>query len=310
MADITSISGVFGAQTVTIDVTFVEQPRFDNAWDFQLFIDSDDDERTGYGAGYERLIRDVGMVGLNAALYDAEPGPGPNGWGPFIEGISVAMVSSRHLRLQILLASNGVPTGFFRYAFETYVDGALVDAVYDRRTTSTTGQDCNQNGIDDERDIELGESDDCNSNMIPDECEPDCDRDGVPDACAIIGCQPWQAYCKDCNGNGAPDACDLIDGISDDCDLDGIPDECTVATADCNSNSIPDTCDLSDGVSTDFNENLVPDDCEAVAGGSRYLVVTPFEESLPVALLISGNPFDPDVSCLSQYVQSDGTLGT
>jgi len=43
--------------------------------------------------------------------------------------------------------------------------------------------DCNLNGIADEVDIESGTSMDCNSNVVPDECEPDSDGDGVPDAC-------------------------------------------------------------------------------------------------------------------------------
>ena len=308
-SEITSISGVFEGQVVTVDVTFSNSPSFGGAWDFQLFIDTDKDLHTGYGAGYEYLVRDVGLAGVTAALYYAEPGAGPNGWGPLIGGVAAQMVSSGHLRLQIAVAANALPTGVIRYSFETYSNDELVDAVYDRSTTSTTGRDCNENGINDDRDIELGESDDCNGNGIPDECEPDCDGDGVPDVCAIEQCKPGQPWCGDCNGNLAPDNCDIIKGISDDCDFDDVPDECMGPTDDCNGNDVPDVCDIADGVSNDFNGNGAPDECELRAVGSRYLIVTPLGSDDPVALLVTGNPFDPKVSCVSQYVQTDGTLG-
>ncbi len=44
-----------------------------------------------------------------------------------------------------------------------------------------------------------------------------------------------------------------------------------------------------------------------VAEGCRYLAVTPRPGNTPVALLVSG--VDPEVSCISLYVQVDGTLG-
>ncbi len=43
--------------------------------------------------------------------------------------------------------------------------------------------------------------------------------------------------------------------------------------------------------------------------GSRWISVTPADGPDPVALLVSGNPNDPDISCISQYVQANGTLG-
>ncbi len=81
-------------------------------------------------------------------------------------------------------------------------------------------------------------SDDCDDNDVPDECESDCDGDGVIDACAISAgtsidcdvngipddCEP------DCNANNVVDACDVTAGTSDDCQLDGIPDECQVGS--------------------------------------------------------------------------------
>ncbi len=42
--------------------------------------------------------------------------------------------------------------------------------------------DCNGDGISDH--LELTEND-CNGNFLPDDCDPDCDDDGAPDACEI-----------------------------------------------------------------------------------------------------------------------------
>ena len=45
------------------------------------------------------------------------------------------------------------------------------------------------------------------------------------------------------------------------------------------------------------------------AEGCRYLAVTPGDCDAPVRLLVTGNPSDPGVSCVSLYVQADGSLG-
>lgn len=49
---------------------------------------------------------------------------------------------------------------------------------------------------------------------------PDCDGNGIPDACD-----------PDCNGNGVADACDLSSGSSVDGNANGVPDECEVPNA-------------------------------------------------------------------------------
>ncbi|UCC28982.1 MAG: Zn-dependent exopeptidase M28, partial [Phycisphaerales bacterium] len=48
----------------------------------------------------------------------------------------------------------------------------------------------------------------------------------------------------------------------------------------------------------------------AVAEGGRYVLVTPRGHSWPMALLVTGDPDDPAVSCVSRYVRADGRLGT
>jgi hypothetical protein len=66
--------------------------------------------------------------------------------------------------------------------------------------------DCNGNGIPDDQDIVGGTSEDCNENLVPDECE-------AP---------------SDCNDNGVHDGCDIRDGYSYDANGNGIPDECEI----------------------------------------------------------------------------------
>ena len=69
----------------------------------------------------------------------------------------------------------------------------------------------------------------------------DCDRDGVPDECAIES-----GAARDCNKNGVPDVCDLASKLS----------------ADCNASSVPDECELADGTLRDRDADGVPDVCE------------------------------------------------
>lgn len=82
--------------------------------------------------------------------------------------------------------------------------------------------DCNGNGVVDQIDVSSGESDDCNGNFLPDECE-DCNGNGAADECDLL-----EGTSPDCNLNGAPDECDIAGGFSADCDEDGSPDECNV----------------------------------------------------------------------------------
>ncbi len=104
--------------------------------------------------------------------------------------------------------------------------------------------DCNNNLTHDACDISCeaqgceppcGGSDDCDDNLVPDECQPDC------------------------NNNETADECDIASGTSADCNGDTVPDECEI---DCNRNEIPDSCDITDETSEDCNSNDVPDECE------------------------------------------------
>ncbi len=135
---------------------------------------------------------------------------------------------------------------------------------------SAGSSDCNSNGIPDECEP------DCNTDSTPDDCEslPDANSNGTPDECEVLDdcnsndtadeCETFD----DCNTNSIPDECDLADGTSQDCNGNTTPDECE---PDCNTNSVPDDCDISDGTSQDVNSNGTPDECEAEASGACCL---------------------------------------
>ncbi len=96
--------------------------------------------------------------------------------------------------------------------FELDGDGELTpcdyDTLYEMVYPDEPAPDCNDNGQSDAcGDIAIGFSQDCNLNMIPDECE------------TLI----------DCNGNGTIDTCDILDGFSGDININGIPYECEEA---------------------------------------------------------------------------------
>ncbi|MHC4696310.1 MAG: M28 family metallopeptidase [Planctomycetota bacterium] len=117
--------------------------------------------------------------------------------------------------------------------------------------------DCNNNGVGDSCDIAGGTSDDCggDGNGIPDDCEPDCNTNGAADSCDIL-----DLTSGDCNSNWVPDECEP----DDDCNENGVQDICDIAagtSGDCNLNSIPDSCDIAEGTSSDNNGDGTPDEC-------------------------------------------------
>jgi len=90
--------------------------------------------------------------------------------------------------------------------------------------------DCNNNHTADSIDLAGGASRDCNDNLVPDECDPDADRDGVADSCdncTRVG-NPGQ---EDTDGDLFGDACD-------NCDLVSNPDQ-----ANLDADILGDACD-------------------------------------------------------------------
>ncbi|MCZ6834942.1 MAG: hypothetical protein O7G85_04140, partial [Planctomycetota bacterium] len=111
--------------------------------------------------------------------------------------------------------------------------------------------DCNANGVPDECDLTSGTSPDCNTHGIPDECE------------------------EDCNTNGLPESCDLAAGTDFDCNANGLLDDCDIklhVRSDCNENGIPDDCDIASGLSLDRNSDGYPDDCLC---DERQMILSP-----------------------------------
>ncbi|USN99631.1 MAG: VWA domain-containing protein [Phycisphaeraceae bacterium] len=112
---------------------------------------------------------------------------------------------------------------------------------------------------------------DCDGDGVPDACEPDCNGNGVPDDCDLLnnpdadlnGNGVLDVCEDDCNANGIADFLDIKNGTSTDCDGDGVPDECEGGD-DCNGNGVPDFCDFASGLFSDCNINGVPDECEQV----------------------------------------------
>lgn len=291
VGDIQSVVGTYNSVDILFKIAFTEPSLPQYGWEFQVFFDTDNNLSTGYGAGFERLVRGVEYAAPDLIHFrTAAAGSGPGGWGASITTLPITWLDSQHVEVTVALANAGLSTGNVRYTLELYQNGRLVDDVRLARTVQGGQSDCNHNGIGDGADISSGFSEDCNGNQIPDEC----------DVTAGVS--------ADCNQNGVPDDCDIASGTSTDCGVDGVPDECE---NDCNNNGVGDSCDVADGTSEDCDGNLVPDECDPVAAavGSRWIAVHPPAGPRKVAIRVTGQLTDPDVSCISRYVQLDGRLG-
>jgi hypothetical protein len=73
------------------------------------------------------------------------------------------------------------------------------------------GEDCNTNDLHDLFEIDTGLATDCDSNSIPDDCDPDCNNNGTADPCEV----PPIGMGTDCNGNKVPDECECGDWNGD-----------------------------------------------------------------------------------------------
>ncbi len=162
--------------------------------------------------------------------------------------------------------------------------------------------DCNGNGVNDPNETNSGAKDDCNHDLLPDECQPadDCDGNGVVDLCDIgadatvdldndlvldsceIAADPtldcdddglldaWEITHgggADCNGNDVLDACDIALDPGLDCDGDGTIDWCGLCVEcskdyDCNNNGLLDLCEIAADPSLDCDVNGALDACE------------------------------------------------
>ncbi len=201
-----SIRGSYDAQQVVVDIAFRVAPKFETTWDFQLFVDADNDVTTGYARGFDLLVRGVGPLTSAVKVYRTTGGGGPAGWGALAGQASARMLDSYHLRIKLPLGDRGLSQGAVRYTFEVYDGGVLIGTARDRSTEPGDGHvatDCNLNGVSDDRDIANGTSRDCSGNGIPDECEPDCNSNAIADSCEIL-----KDPALDCDQDGVLGSCE------------------------------------------------------------------------------------------------------
>ena len=94
----------------------------------------------------------------------------------------------------------------------------------------------------------------------PDECETDCNGNGIVDAADIANGTE-----VDCNGNDVLDECELADGPSTDCDANGVLVTCEMAAghrARTATRTAPPTC-------LRHRQRHQLDDCDLVSGTSQ-----------------------------------------
>ena len=153
-ASIESVNSTIQSDAVRFDLTFSAKAPFVSGWAFQLFVDIDNDRTTGYGDGYELLVRGVELDQASSIdLRDAvcfvgtsptSPGDsnamdpcGEGGWGPVVDAVPFEQVDDSHLTFWIPVTAGGLTTTAFRYSVETYFDHVLRYRLTDQRTGGT-----------------------------------------------------------------------------------------------------------------------------------------------------------------------------
>lgn len=94
---------------------------------------------------------------------------------------------------------------FFSTQGQTVLGGPLHFTVVN---CAAATPDCNSNSSSDLCDVVGGASNDCNVNLMPDECEADCNGNAIPDSCDISS-----RTSEDLNGNGVPDECEPANAV-------------------------------------------------------------------------------------------------
>lgn len=138
-AEVAAITGVYDSTTVQFEVELTASAPFSEGWHFQLFIDSDHDANSGYGHGFESLVRGVELADVrHVYLRSTAGGGGPGGWGPALTRVPFT-TDGRHLAFEVPVGDEfGIGPGSFRYAFESYLDGAIQSNVGEECTVAAS----------------------------------------------------------------------------------------------------------------------------------------------------------------------------
>jgi hypothetical protein len=202
-------------------------------------------------------------------------------------------------------------------------DNAFVDNV--RVTRDAVVVDCNNNGQQDLLEIAAGTVGDCNSNCVPDSCEPDADADGFIDACDPCPGKPG-AECNGCPENqcgdcGAPSDLDgdsIPDCVDEDDDGDNVPDGLDAfptnagESVDTDSDGIGNNADLdddSDGIVDSIDNcvliaNPIQEDCNGNGNGDACELAA--DSSLDCN--VNGTLDSCDISAGASDCDADGVL--
>ena len=290
--DIASITGVYDSQTVLFEVIFMEPAPLADGWQFQLFVNDDGNERTGYWQGFDKLVRGVEFVQTgHVFLRHTLGGGGPGGWSDAtseVPDVRVVMVDDRHLEIEIALGVGGLTDGRFHYTFESYLDGRLQHAAHLQETVASAAEP------DDDNDRILDPADNCPRRSNADQA--DGDGDGIGNVCDNCPDSDNENQTDtDSDGKGDPcDPCPLDepddtddDGVCDsedscpgrddtvDTDSDGVPDGCDNCPKDDNpgqedadGDGVGDACQVNDSDGNGTREPGVPDICGSCGSGA------------------------------------------
>lgn len=196
---------------------------------------------------------------------------------------------------------------------ECQIDLGLVADV-DGDSVPDACEDCNNNRVADFVDIAAGTSPDCNGNLEPDECElsptEDCDGSGVLDSCEVAA-----GVVTDCNGNGKPDSCDIAGNPALDCDRSGTLDTCDIAAGlyqDCDASGVPDLCELSANPGLDCDGDGQFDACQISAGllADCDRNGVPDQCQIDAGVLLDCDRDGVTNRCETTYFLDDGTTAT
>ena len=121
--------GVFDEASIRFEVYFSNDSPFLDDVEFQLFLDIDRDEQTGYGRGFELLVRGLDNNGdgvlENISIVETTCNIGPchsGGWGRQLGLADYQSISPRHLQITVPIDGVNLSDGDVQYGFETYLD--------------------------------------------------------------------------------------------------------------------------------------------------------------------------------------------